>query len=367
MMKISLFYKPSVTKASIFSFVFSFIISIPILAHAGFFSGITDVLTGNTVLASEQEKKQEEESIYNSQTLPILESSIDPDMKNMKETPSVAIIGDEAIYPTDFFIGSGIENVSSGGITVYEVKEGDTLSEIAEEFDVSTNTIRWENNISGSNIRVGQKLNILPVTGVKHTVKKGDNLSKIASNYDTELEDMLVFNGINKDSLLKEGDVLFVPNGIIKTVQKTSSNNTTATISSNTKAPSGYFIKPAVGRITSPYGSRWGTFHYGVDIGNSRGTPVVASASGKVVKVVNYCKEGNSSCGGRYGNYITIEHPNGMKTKYAHLGSVNVSLGQNVNQGQLIGKIGNTGRSTGPHLHFEVINSNGSTVRPPVY
>ncbi|MDD3662926.1 MAG: M23 family metallopeptidase, partial [Candidatus Pacebacteria bacterium] len=267
----------------------------------------------------------------------------------------------------DFFAGSGIENISTGGITVYEVKEGDTLSQIAEDFDVSQNTIRWENKLSGSSIKIGQKLNILPVTGVKHIVKKGDNLSKIANSYDADLDDMLVFNGINKDSILKEGDILFVPNGIIKTVGKTSSSSKTTSVSSNTKAPSGYFIKPAVGRITSPYGSRWGTFHYGVDIGNSRGTSIVASASGKVIKVVNYCKEGNSSCGGRYGNYITIEHPNGMKTKYAHLGSVSVSLGQSVKQGQLIGKMGNTGRSTGPHLHFEVINSNGSTVRPPVY
>ena len=103
------------------------------------------------------------------------------------------------------------------------------------------------------------------------------------------------------------------------------------------------------------------------DIGNKRGAPVVASASGKVIKVVNYCKEGSSSCGGKYGNYITIEHPNGMKTKYAHLQTVSVSLGASVSQGEKIGTIGNTGRSTGPHLHFEVIKSNGSTIRPPVY
>ena len=93
----------------------------------------------------------------------------------------------------------------------------------------------------------------------------------------------------------------------------------------------------------------------------------MASASGVVVNVVSHCKEGSSSCGGRYGNYITIEHPNGMQTKYAHLQKISVSVGQSVSQGEQIGTLGNTGRSTGPHLHFEVIKSNGSTTRPPIY
>lgn len=371
MMKISIFLKALEVKAYVFVGIIVLVAGTPNLAHASLFSDIASVFTGSQAQASDKESLDDTDAIvYNSQTVPLLEASIDPDMKNAKETPVVTIIEDEALYPnSDVIIGSGLESVSTGGVIVYEVKEGDTLSEIAEQFDISQNTIRWENNISGSTIKVGQKLNILPVTGVKHVVKKGDTLSGIANKYDASLEDMLIFNGLTKDSSIKIGDIIFVPNGVMVSTVSSSKNSTSSGTSSysNTKAPAGYYIRPAVGRITSPYGSRKGGFHYGVDIGNSRGTPIVAAASGKVVKVVNYCKEGDSSCGGRYGNYVVIEHPNGTKTRYAHLSTVLVSVGQSVNQGELIAKMGNTGRTTGPHLHFEVILSNGSTVKPPIY
>ena len=364
-MKIVLFYKPLLTKVYIFVFILFYLTSMPNKAHAGLFSNIVDVITGSAQ-AAEEEPVLQDGLIHNSQTIPLLESSIDPDMKNMKETPMVMIVEDEALS-SDFFIGMGLESVSSGEVTVYEVKPGDTLSQIAEDFDVSQNTIRWENNISGNNIKVGQKLNILPVTGVKHIVKKGDTFSKIADKYDAELEDMLIYNGLTKDSSLKVGDAIIVPNGVIKAVAPKPSSTSPKTSSSGTQVQSGYYIRPTAGPVTSSYGPRKGGFHYGVDIGNKRGTSIVAAASGTVVNVVNYCKEGVSSCGGRYGNYITIEHPNGTRTKYAHLQKVSVSVGQEVSQGEQIGTLGNTGRSTGPHLHFEVIKSNGSTMRPPVY
>jgi murein DD-endopeptidase MepM/ murein hydrolase activator NlpD len=363
MMKISLFYKPLMQKVCVFALIFALLASMPTEVNAGLFSSIS----GSSVEAAGKETELTDGAIHNSQTIPLLEASIDPDMKNMKETPTVIIVEEEALSPSDFFIGSGLESVSNGGITVYEVQKGDTLSQIAEDFDISVNTIRWENNISGQSIRVGQKLNILPVTGVKHTVKKGDTFVGIANKYDADLEDMLIFNGLSKGDPLKIGDIIFVPNGIIKTVASKPSTGSSGATYSNTKAPAGYYVRPATGRITSPYGSRRSGFHYGIDIGNKRGTPVVAAASGTVINVVSYCVEGKSSCGGRYGNYITIEHPNGTRTRYAHLGSVKVSVGQSVSQGQLIGTVGNTGRSTGPHLHFEVINSNGSTMRPPIY
>jgi murein DD-endopeptidase MepM/ murein hydrolase activator NlpD len=369
LMKISLFYKPLTIKGYIFVAIFIYFVSITSIAYAGFLSDFVNSITGSSVQAAEEEEPIEEEPMHNSQNIPLFEASVDPDMKNMKDTPVVMIMEDEALYPTDFFVGSGLESISSGEITVYEVKPGDSLSQIAEDFDVSQNTIRWENNLSGSAIKVGQKLNILPVTGVKHIVKKGDNFSKIASQYDAELEDMLVYNGLTKDSGLKVGDTLFVPNGVIKAVvaKTNKTSGSSKTVYSSSKAPAGYYVRPAVGPITSPYGSRRSGFHYGVDIGNKRGTAVVSAASGVVVNAVGYCKEGVSNCGGRYGNYITIQHPNGTKTKYAHLQKVSVSVGQNVSQGELIGTLGNTGRSTGPHLHFEVINSNGSTMKPTVY
>jgi len=208
-------------------------------------------------------------------------------------------------------------------------------------------------------------LKILPVTGVSHIIKKGDNLDKIATKYDAEVEDIMVFNDITKSGTLKTGDILYIPNGIIRPVvaQKPTIKKPT-TPSSNTRSQSGYYIRPANGPTTSPYGSRRRGFHYGIDIGNARGTSVMAAASGIVVNILSSCVEGKSSCGGRYGNYITIEHPNGTFTRYAHLQKVRVSVGQSVTQGEQIGTIGNTGRSTGPHLHFEIENANGSKMKP---
>ncbi len=254
----------------------------------------------------------------------------------------------------------------SDKIILYTVKEGDTLSEIAELFDVSANTIRWENNISGEKIMVGQKLSILPVTGVKHVVQKGDTVSKIAQKYDAESEDVFIFNDISKDSVLNIKDIIFVPNGIIK--QASSGKSSVGAKSSNTRVDSGYYSRPIVGgRVTSPYGPRKGGFHYGVDLAvdGRTGHSVMASASGEVIKVVNGCRVGNINCGGRYGNYIVIKHNNGTKTIYAHLEKVYVSVGDDVSGGQKIGTLGNTGRSTGPHLHFEIENANGSKMKPP--
>jgi len=123
------------------------------------------------------------------------------------------------------------------------------------------------------------------------------------------------------------------------------------------------FIKPTSGRISSPFGYRTHpvtgryTLHAGIDIATSSGTTVVASRNGKVV---------SAGYSGSYGNLIVISHGNGFETAYAHLSSINVRVGDTVSQGQMIGKVGTTGRSTGPHLHFEV-RINGTPVNPSKY
>jgi murein DD-endopeptidase MepM/ murein hydrolase activator NlpD len=370
-MKITLFLKPSIIKVCSFFMVFSIIFGAPTLANASFFSDLTSLFLGTEVVA-EETTVPDGGVVKNSQTIALFESSINPDLKNTDETEDLIIVQDDSFIYTEGSLGSDVKfekSPISDQIRIYTVENGDTLSGIAELFDVSINTIRWENKISGQTISVGQKLNILPVTGVKHKVVKGDTVSKIAIKYDAESEDILIFNDIQSGDGLKQGDIIFVPNGIIKpvvVVKSTKTSSVGSSVSSNTKAPSGYYIRPATGIITSPYGSRKGGFHYGVDIGNKRGTTVVAAASGVVTKVVSGCAEGKTSCGGRYGNYVVVDHPNGTSTMYAHLNSVSVSVGASVSQGQKIGTLGNTGRSTGPHLHFEVRNANGSTMRPTV-
>lgn len=372
-MKISLFTKPYIIKACSFVAIISIIAGTPKLADASFFSDVTALVFGGA-------KAQADESITpindnNSQNVAILETeSVNPDIKN-SEPQIDPIIGqggsfiyNEGLSEIDISALNLEKSLLSDQIVIYTVKRGDTLSEIAELFGLSLNTIRWENNISGQTISIGQKLNILPVTGVKHIVKSGDTISKIATKYEAEAEDISIFNDISKEVGLKVGQVLIVPNGIIKAVVSTAkpSSSTGKVVVSNTKVESGYYIRPASGRVTSPYGSRKGGFHPGVDIGNVRGTPIFAAASGTVVKVVTGCVEGKKSCGGGYGNNIDIIHVNGTTTRYAHLSKVTVRVGDNISQSEQIGALGNTGSSTGPHLHFEIINANGSKMRPPV-
>jgi len=124
-----------------------------------------------------------------------------------------------------------------------------------------------------------------------------------------------------------------------------------------TSAPSSGLIWPVAGPINSPYGLRWGSLHPGLDIGAGTGTPIQAAAVGRVI-VAGYS--------GGYGNLIVIDHGNGIATAYAHQSRLGVSVGQDVSQGQVIGYVGSTGFSTGPHLHFEV-RVNGSPVDPMGY
>jgi len=338
------------------------------MTDAGFFSSVKSIVLGTEVTADETASPGSNGVVYNSQTMPFLESSINPDLKNTNELENIVIVqNDSFIYGDGVFVPDVKFEKSplSDQISVYIVEKGDTLSEIAESFDVSMNTLRWENNISGQTISIGQKLNILPMTGVKHIVKSGDTISKIADKYEAETEDIFIFNGISKGDILKQGDIVFVPNGIIKpTISNIKPSSGTAIIS-NIKVQLGYYIRPVPGSVTSPYGSRKGGFHPGVDLAGIKGvTQVRVAADGVVVEIVSGCKEGAKRCGGGYGNHVEVVHPNGTTTRYAHLSRTSVNLGETVSQGQTIGVLGNTGKSTGPHLHFEIENSNGSNMRP---
>ncbi|MFA6354811.1 MAG: M23 family metallopeptidase [Candidatus Paceibacterota bacterium] len=371
--KISLFLKSYTIKAYSLFILISFIVGIPLQANAGFFDFFTGATEAKTADANTSVNGADDfgtddfsKDFKNSQNVPLLESSIDPDMKNADNETNISTEGG-MLSTGDSLFGTGIESDSRGEMTVYEVKDGDTLSEIAALYDISVNTIKWENNLTTGSIKVGQKLNILPMTGVKHIVKKGDTLEKIALKYDAEVEDIKVFNDIVNNNELKQGDTLYIPNGIIKPVvivEKPYTIKKPVYDGSSTPIVNGYYMRPASGRITSPYGSRKGAFHYGIDIGSPRGTSVIAAAQGTVIEVLGSCKEGKRSCGGRYGNYIVVAHPNGTTTRYAHLSKVYVSVGDNVTQGERIGAVGNTGRSTGPHLHFEIEKASGAKMRP---
>lgn len=259
-------------------------------------------------------------------------------------------------------------------ISYYIVQAGDNVEKIAKKFGVSKDTIIWENNLSSKGfLKLKQKLTILPVTGVKHTVKKGETLDKIAKKYSVKDSDTIrAFNDL-KDDFIKVGADIIVPDGKIKIVKayvakKTSRNSAvgskTSSVSSSHSLAK-YFIRPTGGRATSLYGKRWNSFHRGIDYSGGRGASIMAAADGEVVKVYSGCKVGSSTCGGGYGNWVEIKHSNGLKTRYAHLISIKVRKGQKVVQGQVVGGMGNTGHvfpkattsssTAGTHLHFEIV------------
>ena len=229
-------------------------------------------------------------------------------------------------------------------ISVYEVKKGDTIASVAKAYGVSRNTIIWANDIKGSTLTVGDTLVILPITGIKYTIKKGDTVLSIAKKYKADIEDITKYNGIAKDAELAVGDVLLLPEGEITQVLVPVIVKKKIIASRLSTAPLGFFVRPLVGGIRTQgiHG------HNAVDIAAQRGTPVVATAAGKVIIARS------SGYSGGYGNMIVIVHENNIQSLYAHLKEIYVSAGTTVTQGQVIGAVGNTGRSTGPHLHIEV-------------
>ena len=227
----------------------------------------------------------------------------------------------------------------SGEISVYVVHEGDTLSQIAQMFDVSQNTILWANDIARANlIKPGMVLNILPISGVSHTVKKGDTIASLVKKYKGDADEIVAYNQLEGD--LKVGSVVVIPNGIVAEVAVAKS---TSGVTSGGSSSAGLIHPLPNGRKTQ------GIHGYnGIDIGAPLGTTVRAAAAGTVII------SASSGYNGGYGQYVVVKHANGTQTLYAHLSSNAVRVGDKVSQGQKLGGVGNTGRSTGPHLHFEV-------------
>lgn len=231
-------------------------------------------------------------------------------------------------------------------ISLYIVREGDALSQIAEMFGVSANTIIWANDLSSNgHITPGQELLILPITGVRYVVREGDTLKDIVDKYEGDIDETLSYNGLAAADSISVGDVITVPGGMIPAPKQSTRAVASAAVR-GTSGPtySGYYLHPV------PNAARTQGLHgyNAVDLGASYGSPIRAAASGRVIV------SRSGGWNGGYGNYIVIEHNNGTQTLYAHNSQNIVYGGQQVVQGQVIGYIGNSGRSTGPHLHFEV-------------
>jgi murein DD-endopeptidase MepM/ murein hydrolase activator NlpD len=306
------------------------------------FSSITEKIKSIFV------QKEEEAPQQTAQTMSIFQPTI-VDTENLTaSTADILVESSESLQAISGPMRLSTEDVDfpeTDEISVYEVKKGDTLQDVAKLFGVSVNTIIWANDLKSKTISRGDTLIILPVTGIKHTVKKGDTVGGLAKKYKADVRDITQYNGISEETELVVGDVVIIPDGEIEVIQPKTTKKATAPKNKYlTTTPSGFLVRPLVGgrKTQGIHGNN------AVDIAATPGTPIVASASGRaiVAKVGGY--------NGGYGNLIIITHANGVQTVYAHLRDVYIRQGETVTQGQVIGSVGNTGRSTGPHLHFEV-------------
>ncbi len=241
--------------------------------------------------------------------------------------------------------GSGDVGAIAGSITPvvktlsYVIKPGDTLSGIAKAYNLDVGTLIGFNKIK--NVRrliPGKTLKIPDIDGIPYSVKRGDTLEKISKRYNVPLNAILDANDLESE-IIEPGRNIFIPGARISDYEYKKATGT-------------LFIYPTRGRLTSPFGYRTDPFtgkrrmHYGIDLANRIGTPVRATMGGTVVVIGNHPQG--------YGKYVVIRHARGYQSLYGHLNTILVRKGQRVSQGQKIGLMGSSGRSTGPHLHFSL-------------
>ncbi|HNT74833.1 MAG TPA: peptidoglycan DD-metalloendopeptidase family protein [Anaerolineae bacterium] len=242
-------------------------------------------------------------------------------------------------------------------IVTYVVMAGDTAETIAEGFGLQPTTLLWANaemEKAPDLLKVGQVLTILPLDGVYHTVEISDTLDSLAEKYKVTAADIAncLFNALPEDGQLVVGEKIIVPGGMKPyTAQKVTTYEGPIV---EDVSGSGLFYWPTSGDLTQGY---WWA-HRAIDIGGSVGRSVIASDAG-YVSFAGWTDVG-------YGYLVVVDHANGYQTYYAHLSNFFVSEGETVVAGQVIGAMGSTGNSTGPHLHYE-IRYNGYPTNPLIY
>jgi len=197
-------------------------------------------------------------------------------------------------------------------------------------------------------VHPGDTLVILPISGVERTVAKGDTLKSLAKKYGADANEIAQFNGLDPAAALAVGSSIIIPGGEVAAPAASSSSRRIVSepyIGGSGNAQPGYYGNPVPGGVITQGIHGWNA----VDIAAARGTPIHAAADGIVIIARN-----SGAWNGGYGNYAVITHDNGTQTLYGHMIYAIVSPGQSVLSGQVIGYVGSTGQSTGPHLHFEV-------------
>lgn len=247
--------------------------------------------------------------------------------------------------------GESIENEKD--VIDYIVEPGDTLESIAQNFNISLDTLLWANELSkGVKLKVGQTLVVLPVSGVTYVVKSGDTLSEIGKVYKSKTSDIVAFNDLSNEGDIFIGDILILPNGLMP--------KKAPPVPSQPPIASNFFILPTEGKITQ--GLHW---YNAIDVANQCGTPIHAATAGTVQRV----KYGWNFGGG---NTVTVLHSNGLVSSYGHLMTILVSPGQQVDIGDRIALMGGrpgmagAGKSTGCHLHFGIVGGKNPLLKYPL-
>lgn len=254
---------------------------------------------------------------------------------------------------------SGEAEATPRTMRTYVVQRGDTVIGLAQRFGITPETILAANSSLAGNpdlLQLDQELLIPPVSGVLHTVVAGDTLSAIAQRYQVSVEAIIGYkeNGLEASSILQLGQKVMVPGGVMPLAAARPAAASSAAAPSSAYRATGRFLWPTTGTITQGSWAR----HVAIDIGTPTGTPIYASDTGYVLEA------GWSNVG--YGQYVILDHGNGFRTLYAHMSTIIARKGQWYQKGQKIGLVGSTGRSTGPHLHFEIYK-NGAIQNPLNY
>ncbi|GEM_PF-238528 len=285
---------------------------------------------------------------------PVFSSVTDAGKITIAKAQEQPITVDSDVFQTD------ISQKPRDKVISYSVQKGDTLSTIAEKFQISTDTIRWENDLTNDSLAVGDELKISPVTGIVHKVEKGETVYSIAKKYDTNPQAIVDFpfnDFANPQTFtLVAGQTLVVPDGVKPQEAPVFRRQIYIAQGPVTITASG-FTWPLRGAISQF--AAW--YHMAIDITSPVGTPIVAGQNGKVVKALVGAWDGG------YGTNVAIDNGNGWGSLYAHMSALNVGVGDDVVAGKtVIGWVGLTGRTTGAHLHFE-IRRNGILVNPLSY
>ncbi len=229
-------------------------------------------------------------------------------------------------------------------VKVHKVRSGETLWDIAHKHDLNIDSLIGANNISNMNsIKPGQEFKILPVKGIIYRVSPGESVGSIARKFEIKEETIMKDNNIEDASGLKIDQKLILRGAKPEFSYQDRLDQK--------------FMYPINTRITSYYGPRWGRIHEGLDFAAPMGSPIRAVSSGRVVY---------SGWATGYGYVVIIEHQKGLRTLYAHNSKLLVNVRESVGKGEVISRSGNTGNSTGPHLHFEV-QVNGRPENPLNY